>query len=524
MTIISWILFALKIKEVAIMAKRKIIGVILVIAFCIGFSTQAVNADSEQPSSWAVDQVNAAIAANLVPHSLQSRYTQAITRAEFCALAVTLFESIRSEITGRKMFSDSADRNVAKMAYIGVVSGIGNNLFAPHMNLTREEAAVMLVRLANAVGNPLPTQAAAFADNGSISSWAIESVGQIQAAGVMGGMGDNMFAPRQPYTIEQSIITILRLYNILSPVVVELRDQGITDRWLAEMVASEEIPANVTRLYLGGNSITDVTPLRNLTDLTALDLWGNNVSDLSPLSNLINLTELSLWSNDFEDITPLGNLTNLTRFNLGDNLQFNGDLSVLRNFVKLADLGLGDTWHNRMDFAPLEALVSLERLQLWGASQLSGLSIIGGLTNLTNLTINAANIRDYSPLSNLTNLTWLDLQLNGIRDISVLPLDSLPNLTYLTLWGNQITDITALSGLTTLTWLNLGNNRIKDVSILSGLTSLINLFLHENQIEDASPLSNLRSLQQVDLRGNPLSESQIGGLQTALPDLWITIE
>ena len=169
--------------------------------------------ETETPSSWAQEQVNAAIAANLVPQNLQSNYTQAITRAEFCALAVALYETLRGEITGRTTFADTNDINVEKMAYIGVVSGVGNNRFDPNEPLTREQAAVMLSRLADAIGHPFPTQAATFADNDSISSWAIESVGEVQAAGIIDGVGDNRFAPEQPYTRGQSIVTVLRMFN-----------------------------------------------------------------------------------------------------------------------------------------------------------------------------------------------------------------------------------------------------------------------------------------------------------------------
>ena len=74
----------------------------------------------------------------------------------------------------------------------------------------------MLSRLANAMGQPLQVQAATFADKGNVSSWAIEGVGQVQAAGIMTGVGDNRFAPRDPYTREQSIITMIRLFNIVN--------------------------------------------------------------------------------------------------------------------------------------------------------------------------------------------------------------------------------------------------------------------------------------------------------------------
>ena len=181
-------------------------------------NNQTTPPPTEQPSSWAVEQVNAAIAAGLVPQSLQSKYTQTITRAEFCALAVALYEKYTGkEITKRKTFTDTKDVNVEKAAAINVVSGIGNNLFDPNANLTREQAAAMLSRLADAIDKPLTKQAATFADNTTISSWAIEAVGQVQTAGIMSGVGNNTFAPKDPYTREQSIITMIRLWNIVKP-------------------------------------------------------------------------------------------------------------------------------------------------------------------------------------------------------------------------------------------------------------------------------------------------------------------
>jgi hypothetical protein len=168
------------------------------------------------PSAWANDLVRYAIAENLVPASLQSKYTQPTTRAEFCALATALYEKIKGEITERITFADIDDVNVEKMAAIGVVSGVGGNRFDPDANLTREQAAVMLAQLAVAVGKPFDKQAAArFADNSSIASWAIERVGQVQAAGIMSGIGNNMFAPKQPYTREQSIITVFLMLRYI---------------------------------------------------------------------------------------------------------------------------------------------------------------------------------------------------------------------------------------------------------------------------------------------------------------------
>ena len=169
----------------------------------------------DAPSSWAAEQVNAAIAAGLVPSGLQGGYGQPITRAEFCALGAELYETVTgTEIAQRASFSDTTDMNVQKMAGLGVVNGVGDGTFDPNGQLTREQAATMLSRLAGAMGRPLPAGTAAFTDSASISSWAADAVGQMQESGVMGGTGDGAFTPQGAYTREQSILTILRLYAL----------------------------------------------------------------------------------------------------------------------------------------------------------------------------------------------------------------------------------------------------------------------------------------------------------------------
>ena len=169
---------------------------------------------AEMPSSWAIPDVNSANDLDLVPAELNKSYGQAVTRAEFCALAVQLYEAVKGrEVTGRMTFVDTSNVNVEKMGALSVVNGVGDGKFAPDRALTREEAAIVLSNLMRALGKPLPEQAASFADNASISSWARTQVGQVQAAEIMGGTGNNMFSPKGSYTREQSIVTMLRLYR-----------------------------------------------------------------------------------------------------------------------------------------------------------------------------------------------------------------------------------------------------------------------------------------------------------------------
>ena len=174
-----------------------------------------VNLDSASP--WSRDELTRAISLGIVPQDLQTLFREDLTRVEFAALAVTLYETIMGrEIVGRSRFVDTNDVNVEKAAAIGIVNGVGNNRYAPDRAIFRQEAAVMLARLANAVGRPLPLYYATFADYENIPEWAIRAVGQVQGSGVMTGVGSNIFAPRSLYTNEQSIATMLRLYDILT--------------------------------------------------------------------------------------------------------------------------------------------------------------------------------------------------------------------------------------------------------------------------------------------------------------------
>jgi len=171
---------------------------------------------AEVPSSWAASYVTEATALGLVPEQLQGKYTQATTRAEFCALAVALYETATgTAIDGRLTFNDTTDVNVEKMAFLAVVNGTGNGNFDPDAALTREQAAAMLSRLAEAMDKPLPKTMPTFSDSAALSSWAVVSVGSVQVTGVMTGVGENTFAPKSDYTREQSIITILRLFNLV---------------------------------------------------------------------------------------------------------------------------------------------------------------------------------------------------------------------------------------------------------------------------------------------------------------------
>ena len=162
-------------------------------------------------SNWSKDIVTEAIDANIVPKaSLGTDYTKAITRAQFCAIATQLYETVTGKtLTASGSFDDTNDVNINKMYTLGVINGYGNRKFGPNDKLTREQAAVILDRLATALGKPMTAGNPKFTDTSA--DWSKAGIANCYGSGVMLGTSDTTFSPKANYTIEQSIVTMHRL-------------------------------------------------------------------------------------------------------------------------------------------------------------------------------------------------------------------------------------------------------------------------------------------------------------------------
>ena len=164
---------------------------------------------------------------------LGSDYTRAITRGQFAALAVRFYETrltmdgIDGTIpvaTGDDVFADSISNEAIAKAYnIGILGGYNNAdsrsgvYVGPDDLITREQAATMLARLMERIETALDRHmldrmtgvTLPFTD--SIADWALDSVETVYEAGVMTGTSGTTFSAKDNYTIEQSIVTIMRI-------------------------------------------------------------------------------------------------------------------------------------------------------------------------------------------------------------------------------------------------------------------------------------------------------------------------
>ena len=170
------------------------------------------------PSGWATDEVNEAIALNIVPESLQSRYQSPVTRAEFCELACSLLTAEGIELPEENSenpnpFTDSDSRYVYSLSRLGVIDGRGNGIFDPDAAITRQEAAKLLANTAGVMGLPHTEVYYDYSDAEEADEWAQPFIQEVSNLGVMLGVSEGVFDPQGTYTREQSVITMLRLYH-----------------------------------------------------------------------------------------------------------------------------------------------------------------------------------------------------------------------------------------------------------------------------------------------------------------------
>ena len=170
---------------------------------------------------------------------LGSDYTKAITRGQFAALAIRYYETLMGDITGEDytipvnsgddVFADcSGDTNMAKAYTLGILGGYNSApdrsgvYVGPNDLITREQAATMLTRLMECLIDDFDSVGRTgwtvwYADNlpfvDSISDWAYDGVRAVYGVGAMTGTTGTTFSPKSNYTIEQSVVTIMRIDN-----------------------------------------------------------------------------------------------------------------------------------------------------------------------------------------------------------------------------------------------------------------------------------------------------------------------
>lgn len=132
-----------------------------------------------------------------------------------------MFVTVLSKLDGGELDGELEFIDVDRNAYYakpiawaykkGIVGGVGNEMFAPDKEITREELAVMMYNYMQKTGINLPTMLAefpAFDDADEISPWAENAVRVMRATGLMNGKTGNKFDPKGKAT-RAEVATIL---------------------------------------------------------------------------------------------------------------------------------------------------------------------------------------------------------------------------------------------------------------------------------------------------------------------------
>lgn len=194
---------------------KRIISLLLLFILVFSTGAQALAAPKTNASTWAVPAMEKAFLEGYIPQAYMEKAKSNITRLEFCKIVVLFYE----KNTGEKLlpksespFEDTKDPAVIAAFEAKIVSGITKTKFDPAGNITREQAAIMLVRVLRACGVSLESveKESPFGDIQHLYPFSIEAINQVYGAGILSGDKNGNFAPERQLTIQEAAATFMK--------------------------------------------------------------------------------------------------------------------------------------------------------------------------------------------------------------------------------------------------------------------------------------------------------------------------
>lgn len=179
------------------------------------------NLISNDCSEWSADYIVQARDLGFLKGITDILYKENISRESFCEIVYNMLVKTSDKTLlapTETPFEDTENKKVALLHSEGIINGKGKRTFAPNDILTREESATILYRLAEYMELDMPQSIYSedveyYADKDMISKWAFNAVFYMKEMGIMVGTSDTEFSPKDTYTAEQAIATVIRLYN-----------------------------------------------------------------------------------------------------------------------------------------------------------------------------------------------------------------------------------------------------------------------------------------------------------------------
>ena len=205
-----------------------------------------------------------------------------------------------------------------------------------------------------------------------------------------------------------------------SKTIKRLEDTGI--RYGLKYTPTEgDVPIQNARLRAAINAqlgseraaaaVVTKTEMESLTTLTSVGTATEKIDDLRGLSYAQNLTRLNMGGNDITDLTPLSGLTKLEYFWFANNKNLT-DITPLANLKELKYL---DIWRSKVvDISVIRNFKKLERIQA-RATGMSDISAAQYTPKFYIFELSWNKIRDLTPILNNPGVTgkWDVLQVEG---------------------------------------------------------------------------------------------------------------
>ncbi|MNB77409.1 Beta-L-arabinobiosidase precursor [compost metagenome] len=174
-------------------------------------------------AGWATEGIEALAARGAIVGTAEGTFKPGanVTRGEFIKILMNAFDLLdETAVSTFKDVSQGAWYNeaVASAQKLGIVNGKGDGSFGASEQITRQEMAVMIYRLANLLKVPLTAGAAdlqaSFTDTKQLQPDALQAVEAVRSAGLINGLPDGRFDPQGKATRGQAAAVIYRLLGL----------------------------------------------------------------------------------------------------------------------------------------------------------------------------------------------------------------------------------------------------------------------------------------------------------------------
>ena len=168
---------------------------------------------------WARPAIEYLVGINMISGYEDNTYKplKNISRAEFTSIVArkylpkNIYSGSFSDVASGSWYADYVESAFNS----GIISGRGGSAFVPNENISRQDLAVILVRLAGFLGHELSGTGEKFADDANIAEYAKDAVYSLRSLGIVNGDENGRFNPCAAATRAEAAQMIYGFIKIL---------------------------------------------------------------------------------------------------------------------------------------------------------------------------------------------------------------------------------------------------------------------------------------------------------------------